>query len=223
VDIFPTLNDILGVPFDEEKVCSKGVTCHELQGKSLAPVILGYSEAEKDNMRKRETMKLQRLGNFKRQLTASTDNSTSLALVSDLREKEGERESWKSNATLLGRQLLSMSELNQAVPPMDTLSSVFAISQSWRCAPKVEVQAAAKHSQVVVSKANGQTNSMRLSVAWRDCDRMKPHSDDEVSVMGYSMRTLDYRYTVWLHYSKKTCLPDIVSPPFDEEVQLNSI
>ena len=46
IDIYPTLNDILGAPFNKQEVCKfsspTGIhKCVPLQGKSLAPVILG--------------------------------------------------------------------------------------------------------------------------------------------------------------------------------------
>ena len=31
--------------------------------------------------------------------------------------------------------------------------------------------------------------------------------DDEVSLMGYSMRTPQFRYTLWVHFNRVTMLP----------------
>jgi hypothetical protein len=54
---------------------------------------------------------------------------------------------------------------------------------------------------------------------WFDCDKVT-RPDDEVSVMGYSLRTKDFRYTSWFHYNRIICLPILDVAPFDEEVNV---
>ena len=56
-----------------------------------------------------------------------------------------------------------------------------------------------------------------------DCDKTKPEVSDEVSVMGYSMRTLEFRYTVWLHFERRLCIPLLNLEPFEEEVRVISL
>lgn len=43
VDIYPTINDLLGFSFDRKKDCPAGWACLPLSGKSLAPLILGHN------------------------------------------------------------------------------------------------------------------------------------------------------------------------------------
>ena len=50
---------------------------------------------------------------------------------------------------------------------------------------------------------------------WSPCDVTKAPTD-EVSAMGYSMRTLDYRYTVWLPVDRASFVPMFSVPHFAE-------
>ena len=41
IDVFPTINDLTQAPLDKKKLCDDNIICRDLQGKSLAPVVLG--------------------------------------------------------------------------------------------------------------------------------------------------------------------------------------
>jgi hypothetical protein len=110
------------------------------------------------------------------------------------------------------------------------LDHTFAISQSWRCAPRgIAIANQLKPPGLAVGE-KGATDStgaplpaltakkgIRRSSFWRDCDKTSS-PPDILSVMGYSMRTKDFRYTAWFHYDRKKALPILDVAPFEEEV-----
>jgi hypothetical protein len=55
IDDFPTVIDLLNPPFNRKKVCSSGILCHALQGKSLAPIVLGSVIQRKNVAKKGKT------------------------------------------------------------------------------------------------------------------------------------------------------------------------
>ena len=93
---------------------------------------------------------------------------------------------------------------------MPKLEMDFALSQSWRCAFDNNVKKSAQWFQDGAKVARPKTN-------WFDCDKTR-NPDNEVAVMGYSMRGSSFRYTAWFHYNRKLCLPILDIAPFDEEV-----
>jgi hypothetical protein len=96
----------------------------------------------------------------------------------------------------------------------------FAISQVIRCAPlsRVPKRETALHLQQVHEKEGKSSSSSSSSSAggahqtrhamWNDCDT-RVHKADEMSLLGYSMRTLDYRYTAYYPYNRTTHRPDL--------------
>ena len=48
---------------------------------------------------------------------------------------------------------------------------------------------------------------------WYPCDLTTAPSD-EISAMGYSLRTRDYRYTAWLPVDRTSLVPMLSLPPF---------
>ena len=53
---------------------------------------------------------------------------------------------------------------------------------------------------------------------WQDCDALSPNKNDEVSAMGYSMRTREWRYTAWVHFDRKRFIPLWDEPIMVEEL-----
>ena len=97
---------------------------------------------------------------------------------------------------------------------MPKLEMRFAISQLWRCAFKDQLESVVNWNKLgIVNKYND-----RPRVKWFDCDKTKKNINDEFSVMGYSLSTLDWRYTAWFNYNRHLCIPIIDMAPFDEEV-----
>lgn len=95
---------------------------------------------------------------------------------------------------------------------MPKLHRDYAITQMWRCAPKESVleEIAAKKLMVPGQKLT------RKSI-WTDCHR-KEWKDNELSIMGYSMRTPEYRYNLWCHFDPKVMKPNLSPGPFAEEL-----
>lgn len=168
VDIFPTLNDILGIQKPEKsmKKACKRHRCLPLSGKSLAPVILGNKFMNT---------------NF------PTGNVTGT---------NDERMVTKLNRT-------------------------FALSQITRCLEKHKLI----NTDLVLYNYMQTDRKSR----WLECNMDKRYSANaakgEVSLIAYSMRTLDYRYTAYFHMkrsleksSHKAMIVDFASPPYSEEL-----
>jgi hypothetical protein len=58
---------------------------------------------------------------------------------------------------------------------------------------------------------------MRRHGNWADCDKTKS-GEGELRLMGYSMRTKDFRYTAWFHYNSALCLPLLDVALYAEEL-----
>jgi hypothetical protein len=87
------------------------------------------------------------------------------------------------------------------------------MSQSWRCANKDRVL---KNEEAFKKSIAQGTKPHRYS-SWWDCDKTK-NPPDEISVMGYSMRTSEFRYTAWFHYNRPKAIPLLDVAPFAEEL-----
>ena len=90
---------------------------------------------------------------------------------------------------------------------MPSFSHTFALSQTWRCANK-------RDSTYDPRVRNGGGRQ----VVWDSCDMDSKSSDNEVSVMGYSMRTLDFRYTMYIPFQRPHRLPMWNESIFAEEL-----
>lgn len=153
IDIFPTVNDLTQAPFDREKLCTKDVVCKELQGKSLAPVVLG-----------------------------------------DLWAKSG-------------GQGVANNEMHGTLDSI-LLPRNFSISQVWKCV---------NQDQYIAAKKLAATKVRTRANIWRDCDRGKA-DPNEISAMGYSLRTNDFRYTAWLRMNRETMVPYWDMLPLEEDL-----
>jgi hypothetical protein len=139
--------------------------------------------------------------NFDNNSTRSTLNSFSSRIF----DSEFHRSGLVVDAT--ERSLLESTSVSSTMPRLDMR---FALSQSWRCTKVDLVKKAA--AWVKEGRKHPRPRSQ-----WFDCDKtLQPN--DEVSLMGYSMRTNDFRYTSWYHYNRKLCLPIIDLAPYEEEV-----
>jgi hypothetical protein len=65
---------------------------------------------------------------------------------------------------------------------------------------------------------HNETLAQQKPVIWNDCDIYKTDTADEVAVMGYSMRTSNYRYTAWIYVSRPDFYPNWTQPLFAEEL-----
>jgi hypothetical protein len=189
IDVYATLNELLKLPKPRESVC-EGVKCKPLQGKSLGPVVLGAQVYEKLLGGKKE-------GIF----------STIKSFISS---KEGSSAS--SSAS-------SASGLSSEMP---VLEHNFALSQAVRCASydKVKDHVATRYRHGANKAGEGSTSHKAIrSAYWNDCDVTDKRKDKEdFTTLGYSMRTPEYRYTVYFLFNRTTQLPELDKPPFEEEL-----
>jgi hypothetical protein len=179
VDVFATVNDILGVTFDKNKVY-EGDKYIPLQGKSLAPVVLGKELYGKYFPAKVGTVQYR---------TAARNGSSVVGEV------------------------------------MPMLQHNFAISQVTRCAkkdkipkdstPQLDMQAA---SVGTVAGASRRRPPRPNWLIWTDCDMNKKDDPAEVSLMGYSLRTPDYKYIAYFHFNRTTWKVETEKLPYQQEL-----
>jgi hypothetical protein len=111
----------------------------------------------------------------------------------------------------------SMRQLQQRQQPvnkdvvvnitMPKLSRTFALTQVLKCAHVSLADQDPRHNE---------TLAQQKPVIWNDCDIYKTDTADEVAVMGYSMRTSNYRYTAWIYVSRPDFYPNWTQPLFAE-------
>lgn len=190
VDVYATLNEIMKLPISRERACG-GFKCKPLSGKSLAPVLLGKTLYEQ-NFGAEKFGVLYKLGSYISQLTTGT------------KKKEEE-------------QPVALT--------MPQLEHNFALSQAIRCAPRTRVVKAIDDRMAALKEGAGKKEGgyrVQREHFWDDCDmgRLKnvQEAQNKVIVLGYAMRTPEYRYVVYFHFNRTTELPMIQLPPFAEEL-----
>lgn len=165
IDIFPTLNDLLGIPHNRKhlygtqkiKFDPKSRNAYPrkfipLQGKSLAPLILGNKFTFRAG---------------------------------------------KTNSKIIYNGNL-----------MPTLNHTFALSQTWRCAETIKA----------LKDPRQKSNTPKDLRQWDACNIDTVNIWNQTSVMGYSMRTLAFRYTMYIHFLLPYQLPEWDKPIFAEEL-----
>jgi len=184
IDIFPTIIDMFGL-YPSKPCLSVGGNsrCYGIQGKSLAPVVLGDHSTTPSS-----------IYNKRAHLSALGKNDISKAEIEAARSKHHKHKH---------------SHLNAKMP---TLSRSFAVSQSWRCAPKD-----------LLKRRNEKPDEGRNDISpWFECNRAESKDpamrDSQVSVMGYSFRSAEFRYTLWLHFDRVKNIPEYGAPPYAEEL-----
>ena len=190
IDIYPTLNDIMGLSsYDRKKDCMQGNICPPLSGKSLASVILG-SHSENIKKKKYTSKSIFSFGSTEKTNTENTNKRQLQSIIND-----------------------NISNNNFTYVPI-ILDQTYAISQTLRCAKKLEVM------QELTNLKNSIPNQMKLvrKAIWSDCDLNKNPPSEEMSIMGYSMRTSEYRYNGWFHFNREKKLPILDIVPFLEEL-----
>jgi len=204
VDIYPTINELLKLPVPRISTCKDGWQCKPLDGKSLAEVVLGkpisYFLSNNNN------------SNSDSKIEAITDNSihTGLQMINRLIGFK------LSSSSSSDRHSDSNSNHNHLIPTMPKFEHDFAISQVIRCAP---IQQIPMRMEVVHNKTKGEYHMIGPRKAvWNDCGNIHQHNPKEMSLLGYSMRTLEYRYTAYYPYPRNIGRPNISSIPYEEEL-----
>lgn len=211
VDVYATLNELLGLQHPRESVCGvppHNWVCRPLDGKSLVPVVLGTVETASSTS------------------TAPAAGTAGAAALRgsatpprQLRNKPASTTSML--ASLMGKKPREPYTIPSGPLAMGKFAHDFAISQVIRCAPlsRIPKQETAPHRHHSTDKGEQHHNAPR-SAMWNDCDTKK-HNPNEMSLLGYSMRTLEYRYTAYYPYNRTTQLPEVTGPtavPYEEEL-----
>lgn len=233
IDVFPTLLDIVGIASPTS--CKAGTVCHPLQGKSLAPVIFGenwkdvYSnkdQGEKSKRRDKKSSASLEKRKKKEKMKTATEimrrgllDENNFEEIEDLDmeviEEQNEVFSNESYSALGDGDSRVLLSIEPSALKMPVLDHAFAITQSWRCAKKAMVAATIPSPG---AQHEGPTNQVQLRKnIWRDCDKTQ-NPADEMSVMGYSMRTMEFRYTIWFHFNRVQAVPIMDIAPFAEEL-----
>ncbi len=167
IDIFPTVVDLFNIPKERECLPKHGQSqCKPIQGKSLAPVVVG------ENWQFMQSYKKAKKG-------------------------EAMYRSWNSPTLDPFDSKNSLNLMNQD----------FAISQSWRCIRK---------NKLLNEPESPLERNFRNN--WFECNVDTKDHENEVSVMGYALRTSHFRYNIWLHWDRINNMPQLDVPPFAEEL-----
>ena len=214
IDVYATLNEILMAPYDAKKVCKNGAECRALQGKSLAPIILPQAFLNQTVVPKKKDSFWSSLFNP----GTSVNDASSPQTMRALSERGGLNYTHLRNHNPNNQHHSFYPVRNGSGEPYPFptveyhFEMDFALSQNWRCAKKTDVMAA---KALITNNPNA--GKMNRKSIWADCDK-NYQGTDEISVMGYSMRSRDFRYTGWFHYNRVKCIPILDVSPLDEEL-----
>lgn len=196
IDIFPSILDMFPVnPIDVScgEMHPDMNRCLPLQGKSLAPVVLG---------------------------TPVGDQGAPSALYNKQIEKTKPKQVAKNskNQKKNSRKVISHPGLPVVHSVLPSLGKdLFAVSQSWRCALKAELMNKEKKKDSPNGKLNRDFMSPFFECNRDDCKNAKKR-DEQISVMGYTFRYSSFRYTIWLHWDRVKNMPQLLVPPYAEEL-----
>jgi hypothetical protein len=231
IDIFPTILDLLHViPAEPCAEISGMGTCRPLQGKSLAPVVLGanssylsiashhLSSSEKGFSHSLSPSQLysKRLVKQHQHLRRGLSSPSSNQHAHDQQKPHNHNHKKHSSRDLV----------------MPTLTRKFAVSQMWRCVPKEKLENkpdSLTSSQLMLATAGtpgegggenngGNGGSRNYNNPWFECNRDEARNTAQLSVMGYSFRTSDFRYNVYYHFDRVNNVPLYTQPPYAEEL-----
>ncbi len=213
---------MLKLPVPREQTCG-GYKCKPLQGKSLAPVVLGQEIYEKN------------FGPMPTTLVGNIANSFGQGVSKMIGSLKSMLPRSATAAVTTGTASTSVRTLSDG-PVMPVLEHNFAISQAMRCVD-LNSKPTKRYSVGINAAANGNAGQSGASVhphggeggtkdthtkimrspIWRDCDYTK-NNPNEFVVLGYAMRTPEYRYIAYFVFNRTTQLPEINELPFDEEL-----
>lgn len=203
IDIYRTIKDLLILPFDSQANCPQGSVCHPLQGKSLAPVVLG--EKQYAAFQSKHGASGGANGKHQRRQLSQHQNEKYF-LLKDLPSNYSHHSDVSKLRHMKRRDHIGHHP-NSTVNVK--LERNFAISQLIRCANKEQVRL---EKELLLNNPNAPRSHF-----WHDCDRDR-NPPEELPLIGYSMRTLEFRYTAWFHYNRARCIPILDVPPFEEEL-----
>lgn len=218
--MYATLNELLRLPKTREAACN-GAHCQRLDGKSLAPVVLGTVPVALASDAATTPAAATAAGPSA--VTTAGTKARSLRGVSDAgRELSSKKGKTASEISQEGSSLMTTVPSGPGLV-MATFAHDFAISQVIRCAPKDRVPnpATAPHRQRTPEHKEQREAPSPRSAMWNDCETRK-HNANEMSLLGYSMRTLEYRYTAYYPFNRTIQRPELSAGlstvPYEEEL-----
>ena len=117
---------------------------------------------------------------------------------------------------ILGQQFKSRSKKtnslvqSRGVNEMPYLNHTFSITQTWRCSD-LEASKKDPRKDITVSVNHHPWDCCNLDTKAKDFSNI-------VSVMGYGMRTVDFRYNAYIHVLRPHRIPDFSKPLYGEEL-----
>lgn len=201
IDVFPTVLDLLHVIPSTPCPKVEGMgTCRPLQGKSLAPVILGTNSTY---------------------LTSPSHNHEKGLPPSLLYSKRILKQQQRSRRHLSSSNQHSSHHHNKkhhSDSVMPILPRKFAVSQMWRCVLKDRIENKPDAITAVPPQLGTAPAHRDYNNPWFECNRDESKNTNQLSVMGYSFRTQDYRYNVYFHFDRINNIPLYNQPPYAEEL-----
>lgn len=200
-------------PYDSSN-CPNHYVCKKLSGKSLAPVVLGKSyesnkamiELSSQNSELHKVRKRKPLSGVDQMLTSQIGLRRQLAEETMLVTPKVSQISNPFHTINY-----TYTNYSSPIPP---LQMTMAISQTIRCADKLRVMEEATN----LKKSIPGQHKLSRQVIWFDCDVFATEKPNEMMVIGYSVRTNDFRYNAWFHFNRKRKVPLLDVTPFAEEL-----
>ena len=208
VDIFPTVLDLLDLPMlrdGEKEQCSArdtgmGKPC-SLDGISLAPVILPL----KFEISKQSSASI---GVHFPEIHAPKALPVAASTARHGQNSPSSKNSiWNTAWRVVVDAAMWFTQSGVATTQDSTfgkyidmtLPKVYAISQKWVCAPISRVQ-------YQFRQMGGYRSRYEKGQQWSNCLVHRGAEEEEhVSLMGYSLRTATFRYTMWVPYEQSSC------------------
>lgn len=200
IDVYPTVLDLLQADSRRDTICGrKNTLCRHLQGKSLAPVVLGQPLPLENRM-------------------SAQYMTTSMATPHDInggKERFAITQTWRCSYKHMEMEAKVVAKYPLKESLGSKLSEFFHLSGSSAAS-----DAAAKAADKDKDKdKDGKQKKKPLRYSnWKDCDKNTVLQDTVLSVMGYSMRSNDFRYTSWYYWHKTKMVPKIDAPLYAEEL-----
>lgn len=106
---------------------------------------------------------------------------------------------------------------NSSADDIPMMPHNFALSQVLRCAPLNEIPEKKLHLIHHQRSDKAETHKVARKAIWQDCDLNKPDKS-KLFLIGYAMRTPEYRYVAYFHFDFAAQKPDLRRLPYEEEL-----
>jgi hypothetical protein len=211
LDVYPTVLDLSQATLDRESHCGRhNNLCRHLQGKSLAPIVLGAPVP----LRQQQSTKFMDSKRPTMALSASLEAGTGRVAISQTwrcSDKKDEQKALQEARVLDGDGRATMISSSKQAWGGN------AGSKRWVTAVANLIGGNSEATKQQQQQQGKGRKPLRYS-NWHDCDKNTVAKDSILSVMGYSMRGNDFRYTAWYYWHKSKMVPKLDSPLYAEEL-----